>query len=825
MKFSQISISLILVSFFTIKVIMASQLLVQSLKQTKQKSVIYRNNKQKVSILGLFTLTNCTTGHEFECQNALFNEKSIIKVHQKQKFWFAVNVCTRDVRNSSKAVTDILLPMVSQDKGSVSMKCRSGDIILQRDATHTIIFTYASFHLTRLISSIILPLTNFLLVSVTAQPMYPAYYIEHPNAVYSYESGFGNAIHKEFNKVKNRLNISYALILNLWENDSSLISNKKHCAESQTDESAMCTYIKLNPTDCYKELNVNIEKPHSIERALNYSKKFNLSIVMLNGNSQSITRFLSIADINEEMMGETFFLPFIKSLKYIPKLELADSSIRYRLGTALSNFQGSLAMNSLFYYTLDIPNVMMKELARKDPVKTFWSRILNDKTFQTLLKQAINCNRYKRFINCKKDLSLSTVIRLYRISKRIIILIIKSFMEKREVRNFLIDFWKKTYYIENVSEQKLLNQLTFNPTGALKARPFCEEKKPQCKAGEELVHSYYKEQYWASSYGWNCKQCQGKFFKASTGNDQRCKQCLYPNTVNANHTTCYDPFTKITFQLYQPLSIAIIITPSILMAILTILTMVVFLVKRNSPIVLSANRRMTAIQLFTHLLLFTESMLLFLDTTPELCVGRQVFLGIAFSITISINISKSQKIYMIVGKQVLMNKSEILLTNASEWLIIFIALVVNAMLQSLSFINNTVTVQTKYHEDLLFKESYCSNDTMISAQLFMAAVLSICNGIQGFRARGLPSQFRETNHVIYSSFISFVVFIAATTTYFASKKLVDRSFIILLTTLIFNGTHFVLLYGYKVVVILLRPHKNTKEASLTKRLQKLDLSS
>ena len=778
--------------------------------------------KQKISLLGLFTLTNCTKEHKFECQNALYNEKSMVQLHKQRKFWFDVHLCTKDIRNSSKVLSDIVLPMVIQDKGSMTIPCRDGNIVLERNAT--IIFTYLSFHLTRMISSLTLPLTQILLVCVTDQPMYPAYYFEHPNAIYSYEGGFGIAMHKELNKVKNRLNISYGLMLNLKEEDSNITSNKKTCAESQIDPSGMCVYIMLNPNDCYKELNVNIKNQVDIEYALNQSKKFNISFIVLNGDSQSISKFIMATNRNRERMEEIFYLPFLTSLKNIPEKHI-DPNAAYHLGTGLSNFQGSLAMNAFLYYGLDVPNALIEELENLNPIKTVWSRVLRNEKFQKILKETIDCKKYNRFINCSKDFDLEKISFLYRNFKKFFIGIISSFMGKREVTTFLVDFWKKTYYIENVNEKKLLNQYIFNPTKALKSRPFCEEKKPQCEAGEELVHSFYKEPFWTQSYGWNCQQCQPNFYKKAEGNKERCKQCFYPNTVNLNHTTCYDPFTKLKFQLGHPLNVGFIVTPSVLMALITMLTMVVFSIKRNTPIVLSANRRMTAIQLFIHLLLFILSMLLFLDTTTSLCIGRQVFLGVAFSITISINISKSQKLHMIVGKKILMSKSEIFLTNASEWFIILAVLITNAMLQSLSFLNNAVVVKTKYHDGLLVKESYCSNDVMVAAQLLMAAILSICNGIQGFRARHLPSQFRETNHVIYSSFISSVVFIGATATYLTSKKMSDRSFIILITTLIFNTTHFLLLYGYKVIVMVFQPYKNTKEAMVKKRLEKMKLSS
>ena len=65
--------------------------------------------------------------------------------------------------------------------------------------------------------------TDIVLVSVTDRPMYPSYYFEHPNAVYSYESGFGVSMHREFVKVKNKLNITYAVIFNLNDGSKGMI--------------------------------------------------------------------------------------------------------------------------------------------------------------------------------------------------------------------------------------------------------------------------------------------------------------------------------------------------------------------------------------------------------------------------------------------------------------------------------------------------------------------------------------------------------------------------------------------------------------------------
>ena len=266
----------------------------------------------------------------------------------------------------------------------------------------------------------------------------------------------------------------------------------------------------------------------------------------------------------------------------------------------------------------------------------------------------------------------------------------------------------------------------------------------------------------------------------------------------------------------------LVLIPSGLLTLLTLATMVTFLVKRDTPIVKLANRTMTTIQLISHLSLFVlPNIPIFIAKTSTTCMLGQIFLGMAFSLTLSINISKSQKLYMIVTSKIRMSNAEILITKASEWIIILAALIINASLNTLSFINDKVTVKQQYFDQTSTKEWYCSNSIMIYIQLFIAAVLSLCNGLQGFRARKLPSRFQETNHVIYSSFISSVVFVAATASYFSQRSMINRSFIILFVSVVYNMTHFLLLYGYKLFIVLFRPQLNTKESVNKKRLERI----
>ena len=266
-------------------------------------------------------------------------------------------------------------------------------------------------------------------------------------------------------------------------------------------------------------------------------------------------------------------------------------------------------------------------------------------------------------------------------------------------------------------------------------------------------------------------------------------------------------------------------TISFLVIIFLSMTMIVFFLKRDTPIVLSANHKMTALQLITHLWLNIAPVLLCLGhLSQRKCILIQIIIGLGFSVTISVNISKTQKIFMIVSKQIIMSKSEILLTKASEWIIIGAVVLINFSIHLYVMLYSPVRLLVQYHENPPTKEEYCSNETLIFLQIVFAGGLIIVNGIQGIRGRNLPLQFRETNHVIYSSFISIVFIIAASAIYFSRSKKVERLMVVFVVTVFLNSVHFVLLYGYKIFIMLFKPQLNTRKEVNERRLDKLSTS-
>ena len=281
------------------------------------------NQRLRLDILGLFTTTGCQPGHEFECQNALSNQNSMLEVHRRQKFWHDARLCFKDVQNSSELLIETILPLTTDEKQHYVIEdCvnKNGSFVGSSD--RIMILTYLSFRLAKLVSSLILPLdaSDIVLVSITDRPMYPSYYINHPLAIYSYEGGFGVEMQKEFSKIKRKLNISYSAIINLHSGETptnAVNPNGGKPCIGKPSSSAFCLYTDINPTDCYKELNINVNNQSAIEEARNLTQAYGLSFVVLAGDSRSIVRYQKKVNGDSLKMHEIFYLPYITQFRNI----------------------------------------------------------------------------------------------------------------------------------------------------------------------------------------------------------------------------------------------------------------------------------------------------------------------------------------------------------------------------------------------------------------------------------------------------------------------------------------------------------------------------
>ena len=137
------------------------------------------------------------------------------------------------MKNDTRTVLETILPLTTDEIHYHRMKCENkfGVYKIPREDS-IMIFTYLTFRLTQLVSSVILPLERIALLCITDRPMYPAYSLDHPMMIVTYEAGFGMNMHRQFNVIKNSLNLSIIEDMT-WQSDKHVDLTLK-CSEKNS---------------------------------------------------------------------------------------------------------------------------------------------------------------------------------------------------------------------------------------------------------------------------------------------------------------------------------------------------------------------------------------------------------------------------------------------------------------------------------------------------------------------------------------------------------------------------------------------------------------
>lgn len=411
-------------------------------------------------------------------------------------------------------------------------------------------------------------------------------------------------------------------------------------------------------------------------------------------------------------------------------------------------------------------------------------------------------------------------------------------MEKKFAYNILkynveiiktqIMVWKKTFYVNLVDQKLLYQHKEYDPGNALGAKPYCHLTKPNCSLGTELTHSFYQQGAWDTSYGWYCQQCSPNFYRGK--NQTACRACRRGEISNQVRSACFDPYIKVFLRLDSTSSRATLAYVSIsgLLFLFILFTFVLFWMNRETPIVRASSRQVSALQITTHALLSVLTVLVFVDEPNYMkCLARPVVVGILFTTTTAINLGKTQKVLLIFKAKLRMSRREIQKASASTMITVMVALLVDIILLISSMMLFDSTIPGKRvvtYPSRLQQEFYCSNNEDVQIQLGFIFMVDILNVVQGVRLRHVPSHYRETAYVTYSSFTSSVILIGGTAVYKTQVSEHAKTVTLWFLVLALNCVHFTLVYHYKVWIMLFRPHQNTRAAFEEKRKRRFKKS-
>ena len=763
-------------------------------------------------IIALFTLTNCQPHTEYICQNANMNMQRILN----NRYDFDhTRYCFINVNDSMDVTAELILRITENTKLDLVGDCFNHleDTIF--DMERIAILSYVSFDITRLISYLLLN-SRIILIAVTFESMAPFQLVEKVNFVYSYETSFGSERQlKAIKRLMSDVGMNYIAVLyiNEFEDDKHII--QKDCRERPN--TAFCYYVSLDVKDhtsCFKELFIDHTDEARFTKAMGTILNYPHLRVLTIYSHMSVFRRLESYDIfyqweHHKITNSPFYLvPFERILSN--ETVRSPKNVSNRNNFLVKDIPGEHALNeileivTLFEYTtvhgthgriVVIINNAPHDL--KLLIKKFVPQYDVTKKFTLEMWLSINIE-HRKFIS-------------------------KIMSSSPESSTILLKIWKKYNYLEERTVESILESKFFNPRIALESEPYCNLTIPTCGQGQELKHGLFKEENWTNSYGWYCKSCASGSFKQVIGNSE-CRPCVHPLVTDDAKISCYDPFSN-HFIRWNGVIGNIVLVISVLCMIAIILTSAAFIKHRETPIVKHADRPMVLIQLTSHFFICLASILLFVGQPTRLkCLLRPILTGLLFTVTVSVNLAKTQKLQMIFNNSNRrLTHQEVKFIGILEWIVVLFSLLLDVSLLVVSMTSGEkIQVEYFYHEETLIKEIFCNNNTDLVIQLFFILILVLTNGIQAIRSRNLPSHFKETIHVIYSSFVSILLFSGVCAIYYTQHLFLVKEAILVFTLLALNALHFALIYCYKMFIMILRPSQNTLRAFNVKRAQKFN---
>ena len=310
---------------------------------------------------------------------------------------------------------------------------------------------------------------------------------------------------------------------------------------------------------------------------------------------------------------------------------------------------------------------------------------------------------------------------------------------------------------------------------------------------------------------WACLLCPENKVKSKEGNF-KCEKCPFHTIPNKNRTKCLKRFT-ITIKINDAFGL-IIIGFSLLGIIFTIFILLLYTMKRKTPVVRSSKFSLSFMQLISHLVVFSLTCLFIGDNTNIKCKIRTYGISFFYILTMVLILTKITHIMRIFKANHKLTKSDIRHHKKVDLLLILICLSIFIVITAILY----ETQDHDLHEKIIGTNSInynmvskCSNNYSFFPSVVYGLILQIICGIQSFRGRNVPSKYNEAKYISYAMFMSTIlglllIFLKNSIKSYQNSALLE-AFIIIAT----NFTVLVLLHGFRVAVIVFCKNQNTVE--------------
>jgi len=307
---------------------------------------------------------------------------------------------------------------------------------------------------------------------------------------------------------------------------------------------------------------------------------------------------------------------------------------------------------------------------------------------------------------------------------------------------------------------------------------------------------------------WECILCPNDEI-SSKENARSCKRCREIEVPNAKHDSCVKlTDTRLSIESSTGQTVMAL---SLMGFLAATFVLCVFIRYWETPVVKSSSREMTVIQLVSMMLLFCYPILHVTQANIVTCIMRKILFGSLHTLILAFLLIKTYRLFHIFQPRQFLKISKFY-QNKFQVMTSFLFVALLLLVLTAWYYNNLPRVSLHVSKEEMAYVYYCgeNEDILLYSIVGYIILLSLASGFMAFRTRRLPSNFKEAEYIWLAMFTCCLAWIIMFPLYSTQQQHVKP-----LVVIGVNGAStlimLLVLYGYKIRIILFKPHFNSHE--------------
>ena len=312
---------------------------------------------------------------------------------------------------------------------------------------------------------------------------------------------------------------------------------------------------------------------------------------------------------------------------------------------------------------------------------------------------------------------------------------------------------------------------------------------------------------------WECFKCQDGHAKRDYG-QTKCVKCPNGFIPNQNRTECIKLIERF-LHWKEPIAIVILVT-SFLGAVLVLISLILYIRLRETPIVKASSRELSYFLLIALFLIFLTPLVYIGSPTRVMCILRPLCTGLLMTIATSILSVRAYR-YLCIFRSKFHLKATKLQSLSSQFISVFACslLLGAAMAIYFTFYPPQVSKRMVFEKEeanslpRLYKECNIATQNLnLVLATYLVLLSIICCGL-AFQTRKLPEVFNDAKWLAMTMFTQNIVWFGAMTIYIARRN--DRAMVMCVNIVISGFVIWIFNFMPKLIMLLIHPERNKKE--------------